>query len=296
MTAKVVIDNLDNLIGRYLAGETVGKLASEFGVSPQTVTRNLEASGVYQNRRSHQAVIIDEFAPWVARYLVGESENSLAKELGVGRFAFRSNLMRHGVVPRGQSEAETVKWQRMNTEARMRQVAPAHRASRGRVVSLEEAIRYALRREQTASKATAEERQLADWIANAGYHVTIQKAVGRYNLDIAIHTPSIAVEVFGGHWHMSGDHARRFFERTEYILNSGWNMFIIWTDNRRYPLDITAAEYVIRFCQELSGNPSAPRQYRVILGNGQDAPALGAYFNDPPIVEAFRSIADLSGH
>lgn len=295
MTAKIELPNLDNIIRQYVAGETVQKLARQNGVSTNTIRRNMQAAGVYEDRRSHQAVIVPDFEPWIARYLAGESENALSAELGIGREAFAGNLRRHGIPRRDQSEAEFVKWSQMSDRERRQQVAAAHASTRGKPYPERRARLAAKTRERTAVKATAGERRLNAWLTERGFTTTMQKAVGRYNLDIAIHEPAVAVEVFGGGWHTGDDHIRRFPKRTKYILDQGWHVVIVWTDGRRYPLSRAAAEYIVGFCDFVGRDPAAPRQYRVILGDGQDAPALSSYLNSHAIVEALGCVPYVAG-
>jgi len=64
-------------------------------------------------------------------YLAGVSENDLAKRFQTSRGAIRRRLLRAGIVCRGRSQAELLKWSKMNPEARAHQVEPAHEAKRG---------------------------------------------------------------------------------------------------------------------------------------------------------------------
>lgn len=221
----------------------------------------------------------------IRRYVAGESENKLAREVGVSRSAFRNLLLKYKVVPRTQSESEFVKWKFMRPESRVSQVAAAHRAAKGRVATIDELTRRATSRERTFSNVSNDEIILATHLRDFGYSVTQQKAVHVYNLDIALDEFSIAVEVFGGGFHAYGSHLIRFFERTKYLLDSGWNVVIVWVDRVRYPMSIGASERVISYVEEFSRDPSIRGQYRVILGNGQNASACESKFNSRSVIE-----------
>lgn len=109
---------------------------------------------------------------------------------------------------------------------------------------------------------------------------TREKAIGRYNVDIAIGICPIAVEVLGGHWHgYKPIHA----ERTPYILNEGWSILFVW-DQPLLPLGASAFGYLLSYIEFASGNPASPCEYRVIRGDGQLVASGGPDDNDFPLV------------
>lgn len=231
---------------------------------------------------------ISNFDDILCRYQAGESENKLASELGVSRQVVRRHLLESGIQPRGRSEAELIKWQRMTPEQRDRQVAAAHIAARGRTVSWEEKCRRAKALEGYDYLIVPVETELAEFLRSRGLDVTQQKAVGAYNIDVAINLPTVAVEVFGGQWHTCAEHKTRHYKRVKYLLNEGWHVLIIWVDARRYPISVGAHKYIISFTEELRRNPPALSEYRVILGNGEDAPIASSYLNTPADIKRLR--------
>ena len=122
------------------------------------------------------------------RYVAGESENKLAREAGVSRPAFRLRLHKRGITPRSQSDAELAKWASMTAEQRAAQVAAAHEATKGRSVSWDELCRHAIGREQKRAYVVPTETELAAQLRKAGLDVTQQKAVGPYNIDVAVNS------------------------------------------------------------------------------------------------------------
>lgn len=286
MTRKHEFPDADDLIRRYQAGESIKELAREKGVSSKVIVRIVREADAFQDRSVFRLRLdTDDIA---RRYLAGESEKAIADSLGVARGPIRRRLLASGIQPRGRSEAELLKWSQMSSDARAAQVSAAHQASRGRTISYVEKLRQAEGKERTKSQVVAAERVLADLLAERGIPSTLQRAVDIYNVDVAIDTPPIAVEIYGGMWHNSGHHKRRFFERTKYLLDSGWSVVIIWVDGRRYPLGVGSADYVIALAQELGRNVSVGSQYRVILGDGQDAPITNYYLNRPSVIERLR--------
>lgn len=286
MTRKIEFPDTDDLIRRYKAGESAYKLACEKGVTDKVIVRMLKSAGVYEDRTGDRVSLDTD--DLITRYLAGESEKTIADSLGVNRWTIRRRLVKAGIEPRGRSDAELLKWSFMPDDKRRQQVSAAHAATRGRAIPRDVQIRMAQGRERTKSHAAAAEYHLAGLLQDRGVALSLQKAVDIYNLDIAIDSPPVAVEIFGGYWHGIGDHKRRFFERTVYLLNSGWHVIIVWVDGRRYPVNIDCADYIVALVQSLGGDIPVRGQYRVILGNGEDAPTLDRYLNSPAVIERLR--------
>lgn len=285
MGRYIEVSNLDNLIERYEAGETVEKLASEIGIGPTTLLVKMRRAGVTHRNWERVSIPTDEI---VARYIAGETEQALAAAYGVTRGAIRVRLKKSGVYIRTISDTMRVRWDNATPETAARMLNAAHDAARNRVVPDTERILRAQTRESRVAHASPVEHTLAAALRDAGYFVTQQKAVWKYNVDIALQPPSIAVEVFGGGWHAKGRHLTRFHQRGKYILDAGWHMVIIWVDGLRYPLGVDGVNRVIAFAQEFSRDPAAPRQYRVILGDGQDAPVRENYLNTDADIKRLR--------
>lgn len=227
------------------------------------------------------------------RYKAGEPEQKLAHEAGVNRWTFRQRIIKAGITPRNISDSMLIRWSEATAEARDNMLKNAHIAASGRTITHTEKRQRAITVEKRGSHISPIETVFADWIRNAGYSITQQKAVGIYNLDIALNEFPIAIEIFGGGWHNAGDHRTRFFERTEYLINSGISVLIIWVDCRRFPLNVPACgEKIVTFINSISRYPSALGKYEVIVSDGNIAPANKTYFNSPAIIERLRSSFD----
>ena len=138
-------------------------------------------------------VVLPNTPDLVKSYIAGKSINKLASENGVGRYAMARILRDEGLVLRTQSEAEKIKWSLMTAKQRANQVRASHAATVGRHVSEREIVLRAKTREVNWTKHSSrnEIRLLAmlDW----SDCITPQKAVGIYNIDIALNRFSIAV-------------------------------------------------------------------------------------------------------
>lgn len=174
-------------------------------------------------------------------------------------------MAKRGWATRSVAEASALRYADTTPEYRRAITAAAHDAARGSSHSFEYRCRIALGKERTLANQSETERLLLDMLpvgAKPG------KAIGPYNVDIAVGT--VAVEVYGGTWHSGGRAAARFPQRVRYILDQGWSVVLIWVEQARYPLAVAAAEYVIALGEFTRRHPTAPTQYRVIRGTGEE--------------------------
>jgi hypothetical protein len=225
----------------------------------------------------------------IKRYAAGESENAIAKSLGVNRWTIRLRLIESGAHIRSQSESEALKWSRMSAKQRARQVSEANIASRGRVRSIAEKVASAKTRQDRQTHVSPAERQFADMLDGLGIETIPQQALGPYNCDLGAYP--VAVEIFGGHWHFGGEHLARTPERLRYFFDAGWHMLMIHV-TKRHPIARGAAEYLVSFLKEARRNPSMPRQYRMIRGTGEFIVAGGIDGDNLSLVMPFRSGRD----
>lgn len=221
----------------------------------------------------------------IKRYLAGESENAIAKSLGVDRSAIKPRLIKAGVKRRGRSEAELLKWSKLSIDARRRQTASANRAARGRVRGFPELRKQAHARQMGGAQSTYE-LQLINLLLDLGVDVVPQQAIGPYNCDLGIYP--VAVEVFGGGWHFSGRHLARTPKRIRYLMDRGWSILMIVVDPRRNQIitGITASD-VHSYVKLMRGQPPPSPEYRVVRSTGETM-TKGSFDDDErTIMETF---------
>lgn len=210
---------------------------------------------------------VDQIVNWYQR---GKSENAIAKQLNVSRNVIRRRLEGAGVHIRSQSEAEAVKWEHMSERQRQKQVQAAHKAARGRKRSFEELCKGAKSREQNASADSHNishlEISVREMLLERGIKTIMQKAIGPYNCDLA--TSPVAVEIYGGHWHWYGRHLSRVQKRFNYILNSGWCIYVL-AINRNYPLTGASVDHLASYIQSVRREKPSVCEYRVVWGAGK---------------------------
>lgn len=210
-----------------------------------------------------------DFDDAVQRYLAGEqTQGEAATSIGLSQPAFSSRLRRNGYRTLTRSEAMERRLARMTPTERAALAASAHDAVRGMTRTDEDLVKRALGKQRTQAHATDEERAVAALIQQAGRAVTLQQAVGKYNLDIGV-DGAVAVELFGGGWHAHGRHLARLPQRVKDIADAGWNLHIVWSANGFVPAPGPVAEDVLAYLQRTGSDPTFRRQYRVVRGDGK---------------------------
>lgn len=204
----------------------------------------------------------------IRRYEAGERIQDIAAVLDMDPSSLRKGLRNRGYALRSQSESLRLHLASIGPDGRQARSAAAHAAVRGMVRTADDLARRAAGKERSQAHVSENDRALGRMLADAGLAFTYAKAIGPYNVDIA--AAGVVVECYGGGWHGGGRALARFDQRTRYILDAGWSVVVVWIDQRRHPLSIAAAEYVVALADVAGRDPAAPRQYRVIRGNGEE--------------------------
>lgn len=197
----------------------------------------------------------------VKLYKTGLSALEVSQRTGVDRGALTRALRDAGVQVRGRSAAGKLRAGKMTAAERKRQAAAANAAVRGVPAVEHRLVKAAQTKERRLYSQSDGERQLMEWVKDL--HPVGQKAVGRYNVDLAV--APVAVEVLGGEWH---GYKRHHASRTKHIADAGWALLFVW-NTANYPLTLAASDYLRTFVKEARINPSLIGEYRVIRGDGQ---------------------------
>ena len=214
----------------------------------------------------------------IVRYQAGESLKALSDQTQISRRVIARHLSEHGISLRGRSAANTKRMSRLSHSERSTLTSAAHvgRRNMGGVRELNRAINVAYTRERNRLTQTATERLVMDWLSAHRWTCTPQKAIGPYNVDLAIDELFVAVEVR----YATGPGSplgRKHRQRVEHILDAGWHVVYLLI-NANHPLQETAVENLLAWAQTLSSSPSAKRQYLVLWGDGTVSAKASAKF------------------
>lgn len=265
VTRPVDPAHLDYAIELYLAGEPLEKIPAHAGISLSRLHRERAARGIPP--RTTLNLPAEQI---VKQYVAGASEYGLAKQYGVSRGPIARILTEAGIERRGMSEAGKARNLSLTEDERRAQVKAANRAARKRRVPQIENLRRALTRERLGRQGSAGEVLLLNMLRERGENPVVERAIGPYNVDLAV--LPVAVEVLGGGWH---SHKATHAQRIPNILDAGWHLVMVWDHEGSSTLGPGAADYLVAFLNEVRRNPPATCQYRVISGDGKLLSASG---------------------
>lgn len=163
-------------------------------------------------------------------YESGMSAYEVADHFGVSEGVIRYRLRLWGEHIRDYGESTTVRFDRMTEAERIEHGRLTSEALKGKTHSYEHRCALAKAREINITHVGRGEKQVGQILSDHGFNITPQKAVGKYNVDIAINKHRIAVEVFTGmSWLTSS--GKRCSEKFKYLVNSGWKPVIVCFSN-----------------------------------------------------------------
>lgn len=271
----------DDAVRRYLAGEPLEMIVRD--VSRTQLYRKLKQAGVARNRSTR---LVDD-ALIVGDYQSGVSVAELSRRYEVSRQLVIDRLAAAGVPLRGRSEANRRLWETRTSAQRLNQVSSAHEAVRGRGRTWREKAFGALTTEYRR-KLTEDESALCLRLEALGLAVHPQRALGVYNIDIAV--PPVAVELFSRAPNAHTSVTPGLPKRLDYIFDHGWAIYVAWSAVPGADL----AQDIFAFVQLARSEPAGGRRYRVVWGDGQFVTEGRCNGDYRPIVEATIAVQDAS--
>lgn len=199
-TPKLAL-HANDVIFQYKAGTSAAEIGRRYGVTTTTVTALLKSVGVM---------------PALPR---GVKDERIGADAERAVSLFQSGVRPSeilGAIPRSKSWLYGV----------LRSAGCDLRGLDGWTPTDDQVCRKASAIEQ-AGRLNPTEQLVADLLAKAGFKVTPQMAVGRYNIDLAIHSHSVAIEVnCRGTFPM---YARTglFADKIKELANRGWHTYVL---------------------------------------------------------------------
>lgn len=284
--ARIHVD-LDDLLQRHAAGESIASAAKRIGVNRKTLDAAILSAGrraEVRSPRAPAAIPDDTVREVLNAYDAGVSVLRIAKASGLQRAQIARIVKQSGRVVRGQSESERLKWERLKQidGATERQCSAAWRASRGVIKSDATKAKIAKTREARTTHVGAWEAEIAAALESRGVRVVQQRAAGPYNIDVALVSCSVAVEVLGAYSHSS--HAAHHRKKSEHLRGEGWAVVWVFTfkvedvDVGKVADDIIAHAEIARRDEAVRG------QDRVIRCDGKTTTPSGLKVDGWPLV------------
>lgn len=283
--------DVPHIISKYVDGASTNSICIEFGIAESTLNMIFKFNGVKKRSRGEQGRINGkaqresrlDVALVESLYADGIGVRGIADKLGVAPNVIKRMLEDIGHKTRNRSEQQSARMKRATKEERIKLTQKANASARGKSATKESRIRIAQTCQFKGDRRNSRlEKMFLQLMAERGVNLSQQIAIDSYNCDFAIDT--IAVEIWGGGWHFTGEHAARFPERTRKILDSGFQLVIL-PFLGRFQLVPEIADYLVTFLDELRRNPPPTSQYWVIWGAGEAIVSGGSEsINDALIV------------
>lgn len=280
MIVEIPEDVLAEAFRLYASGESVLAVAGKLGISNSTLSRRLRAAGIEVRSKGEimkaraereNVAFLAEFPEAIKRYEEGEPARWVAKEYGIGYKRFIRLLAQAGIQQRTVRENLAMRYAGM-TETQRREVASAaHAAKRGRPANLMSMERRAQTMQRTMQLASRFDLLLGLWLAQRGLTLTPQLAVGRYNVDLALDSQRVAVEVNGSGHSTLGE---KWDARCEFLFSEGWRIIEVRVKGLISELRPECAESIAALASRTDWG-----RYTVIAGNGELLPDYTAKRN-----------------
>ncbi len=299
MTRKIEPANVEELYQAHMRGETVDSIRLRLGVTAKVVVRWFRQAGHVprtskQAREQMRGFTDAEIPALYARYVAGESSVDIARSVGCHSAVLRLVFRRAGLAIRSESDAHRTEASRRTATERAARAAAAHDACRGKRQSRGHREKIAVTKERLLSHVGPEEKRVIALLRSRGISAAPQRAFGPYNVDV-LAGETVAVEIFGGHWHATGRHLARHSKRVRYLLDAGLHLVVIWIDGAHGDRWIRGLDEVVALTELARGDPAARRQYRVVWCDGEVVTRLDDQAHDFPAKPPFEVRRNASG-
>jgi len=275
MSREIISIDLDYIKELYVSGKTVQQIAAIIGISKACLEKKVRIVGfrfsdLRKPRRtipyvSNLVLPADEI---IAMYKSGITKTAIAAHFNVAQSTIGKFMARIGYpTAKNRKEAALIHNSRLSQEQRQKNSKLAHDAVRGSKRTIADLESRAKGVEKMSNIVSRYEIEFAKFLNDSHYEFIPQKAIGIYNCDFTI--DSIVVEIFGGCFHAYGKHVARLYERMRYILDGGFNIYIIWAYSGEKSFSPAVFNDFITFNEQSRSNPSFRGQYRVVWGDGE---------------------------
>lgn len=273
----------DDLVRRYLAGETADQLMTAFGIGHPRLKKILSDRGIRSRTSGEQLRKLTEaeVSEMIGRYVAGEDTKAVGAAFGISGRGVTDYLRRAGVQARPRSFGITTyretstheqrsaiasasmykRWANATPEQRAAMLDPAHDAVRGVPWTSERKVDVVQAKERRSGSDSPYEEQVAEWLRERGVTFRQQVAIGEYCADFTL--GPVAVEFTTG-WARKKNWHPRFAS----FFDAGWHLYVIWHDTRE-PLRSSVADDLVAWTEVLQRTPPERSQHRVIWRSRQ---------------------------
>ena len=184
------------------------------------------------------------------QHVAGKSVKDVAAALGITRRCLTMRFLKNGLPWRGLSEAGKLCWALRGENKRRQMTQAAHDAVRGTKLTQEQ-LQKRSKSVQRAGRLSAGEMAMLSLLDRFLVTAVPLLSCGPYNIDIAVLSTRLAVEIDGGGWHQSERKKIQDAKKTQYLEDRGWHVLRVGTDRGRF-----VRKHLVSLAQVLGVDPS----------------------------------------
>lgn len=285
-TSKIQVNDIIKMLH---AGHNVSEISIKVGVKKHVVFRIAKKNGISTKRINISDSI--DFNAVLELFNKGIGVGGIAKHLGVSESPIKTVFRRNGIATRNRSEQQQARMDNTSPEQIKYLTSKANAAMRGIKMAHNQLVKQAATRFKNQSASSSYLEETFDVLMrDKGYEGIRQFQIDKYNADFIF--GDVVVEIFGGHWHWTGQHLAGSKKRIKTILDAGFHLIIIAA--RGNGISFETASKVVALIQEFGLNKTSVRHYRMIRSNGEDVITSTSNDDDLTIEWPFRNIRNPS--
>ena len=271
--------DINHLIERCKAGESVKDIANSLGLCDRTISDGFHRAGFRAKEWLAQRNI-ERCRPLHADHLAGESLLAISQRTGIERSAIQRAFKALGLPLRNRSEGQRNRMGKLTAEARRANASAANEVARVRAIGISEKLARAATRSRRVGKY---ELELVEELRRRGVKCEHQFPIGVYNVDIWLTERRVAVEVYSAH--PCRKLMARLHKRTKYILDGGSHQATIQVAYPKGSFHLgPVCDQLIAFADFCSRQHPSGGQHGVIRGHGKLATTSSHETHGRPLV------------
>ena len=253
-----------SVIEMYQDGMEIKNIAVKLNCSTHCIFDTLHRANISTKRRYPTDNL--DINKVMELYNHGIGVAGVAEKLGYTRTQMIGYFKRNNIYMRSASEQQIERMKYSTPEQIAHLVEAAHKATKGRVSTEEERIKFALSKYKNGKTKSVYEELLATELKRQNIDFEYQYPIYYYNVDFVI--KGVVVEIFGGYWHLYGRHKEIFPTRTKCILQNGYPILFVFASDKELFLNMIK-ETILPCVEEMSNKNLFKGKYRVLRSHGK---------------------------
>lgn len=263
--AKLLKEDQEKIVAElYQNGMAIKAIADKFCVSNNCIHNTLHRLGISTKRKCLTKDL--DINKVLELYNHGVGVAGVARKLGYGRTAMTNFFKKHNIYIRNASEQQFERMKYSTPEQIAYLTKAAHKAAKGRTKTEEEKKKSAITKFKNSKVKSVYEKIFIKELQQQKIDFYYQYPMNIYNIDFIIN--GVAVEIFGGSWHLTGQHKEQFPKRTKFILDKGYPILFIFIGKEKNFIKMIN-DVILPNIAEMSRDKLFIGKYRILWNEGK---------------------------